>query len=145
MAQNRSRASSSANQRGNAANTPPKQSPKKQLQQRPRRGSSQAAYSPTATPARAVRAAVDNTELVKSTRTPEPRGDVGMTVAERYYKNLRVLRRKDPHIVSIFDQFAHVTVYYMLDDLTMERAGYEGTLFFFERYVCMRLLPNTHP
>ena len=68
-----------------------------------------------------------------------------MTAAERYYKNLRVLRRKDPHIVSIFDQFAHVTVYYMLDNLTMERAGYEGTLFFFERYVCMRFLPNTLP
>ncbi|KAL5498729.1 hypothetical protein ACEPAH_2084 [Sanghuangporus vaninii] len=135
MAQNRSRASSSANQRPKATNASPKPSPKRyqQQQQRPRRGSSQAASSPTVTPARAVRVANDNGEIGKSTRTPEPRGDVGMTPAERYYKNLRVLRRRDPHIVSIFDQFAHVTVYYMVDDMNMERAGYEGTLFFFER------------
>ncbi|EJD05598.1 uncharacterized protein FOMMEDRAFT_139003 [Fomitiporia mediterranea MF3/22] len=65
--------------------------------------------------------------------TPDPPGDIGMTPADRYYKNLRVLRRRDSHIVSIFDQFPHVTVYYMQDDLSMDRAGYEGTLFFFER------------
>ena len=65
------------------------------------------------------------------TVTAEELADI-VPVRERYLNNLRMLRRRDSHISTIFDQFAHVTVYYSDDKL--EKAGYEGTMFFFERY-----------
>ncbi|KAH8116154.1 hypothetical protein DFH11DRAFT_1542919 [Phellopilus nigrolimitatus] len=123
MAPNRSRSNSNANQRSFSPNVP-RQTPR----QRPRRGSGQAAPSPTPTPARTATAV-----RVDHTPTPEPSFDVGMSPASRYYKNLRVLRRHDPHIVSIFDQFAHVTLYYQPEPDKFERGGYEGVMFFFER------------
>ncbi|KAI5118601.1 hypothetical protein M0805_004176 [Coniferiporia weirii] len=124
MAPNRSRSNSNANPRSYSPNVP-RQAPR----QRPRRGSVQAAPSPTVTPARAVKG-----PRAECAPTPEPSGDIGMSPASRYYKNLRVLRRYDPHIVSIFDQFAHVTLYYQDEEGgKYERGGYEGVMFFFER------------
>lgn len=65
------------------------------------------------------------------------RTEVGMSPASRYNSNLRILRRRDPHILSIFDQFPHgCAYYYSISEQRWERMGYEGALFLFERCVC---------
>lgn len=56
----------------------------------------------------------------------------GMSAQSRYNHNLKVLRRRDPSIVSIFDQFSHVCVYHH-DGTRWEKQGYEGTMFLYER------------
>lgn len=63
---------------------------------------------------------------------PEPH--TGMTPASRYNHNLKVLRRRDPSIVSIFDQFSHVCVYHH-NGKKWEKHGFEGSMFLYERYV----------
>lgn len=70
--------------------------------------------------------------------TPEPSAIGGMSAASRYDHNLKVLRRRDPSIVSIFDQFSHVCVYHH-DGTRWEKQGFEGTMFLYERYVCCDL------
>ena len=52
----------------------------------------------------------------------------------RYQSNLNVLRRRDPSIVSIFDQFSHVCVYHH-DGRKWEKQGFEGSMFLYERCV----------
>ena len=133
MAPNRSRAPSGSNTRTQSPNVPKQQNPK---QQRAARANNiaQANASPTPTPARAVKTGGNRADkrTPSTTVTAEEIADI-IPVKERYLNNLRMLRRRDSHITSIFDQFAHVTVYYTDDDEKMQRAGYEGTLFFFER------------
>ena len=64
------------------------------------------------------------------------RTEVGMSPVSRYNSNLRILRRRDPHILSIFDQFPHACAYYFdMKEQKWERMGYEGALFLFERCV----------
>jgi hypothetical protein len=56
--------------------------------------------------------------------------------AARYETNLKILRRRDPTIIRIFDQFPHVTVYsYNRTNSKWERYNCEGALFLFERQV----------
>lgn len=50
----------------------------------------------------------------------------------RYNQNLKVLRRRDPSIVSIFDQFSYVCLY-RHDEGKWQKIGYEGTMFLYER------------
>ncbi|KAH7882466.1 hypothetical protein F5I97DRAFT_370510 [Phlebopus sp. FC_14] len=57
---------------------------------------------------------------------------LGMSPASRYNSNLKVVRRRDPSIVSIFDQFSHVCVYHHNGD-KWEKQGYEGSMFLYER------------
>jgi len=45
---------------------------------------------------------------------------------------MKVVRRRDPSIVSIFDQFSHVCVYHHNGD-KWEKQGYEGSMFLYER------------
>ncbi|KAL1741373.1 hypothetical protein HDZ31DRAFT_66998 [Schizophyllum fasciatum] len=52
----------------------------------------------------------------------------------RYNSNLKVLRRLDPQIECIFDQFTHVCLYHYVDG-RWEKRGYEGGMFLFERAV----------
>jgi len=59
---------------------------------------------------------------------------VGMSPTSRYNQNLKVLRRHDPSIVSIFDQFSHVCLYHH-NGTKWEKKGFEGSMFLFERYV----------
>ena len=59
----------------------------------------------------------------------------GMSPGSRYNHNLKVLRRRDPSIVSIFDQFSHVCLYHH-DGEKWEKKGYEGSMFLYERFVC---------
>ncbi|KAG6855874.1 hypothetical protein H0H87_009828 [Tephrocybe sp. NHM501043] len=56
----------------------------------------------------------------------------GMTPASRYQHNLKVLRRRDPSISSIFDQFSHVCLYHH-NGTKWEKQGYEGSMFLYER------------
>ena len=59
----------------------------------------------------------------------------GMSPGSRYNHNLKVLRRRDPSIVSIFDQFSHVCLYHHNGE-KWEKKGYEGSMFLYERFVC---------
>ena len=71
--------------------------------------------------------AVDN-------ESPNPTA-AGMSPSSRYNHNLKVLRRRDPSIVSIFDQFSHVCLYHYNGE-KWEKKGYEGSMFLYERYAC---------
>lgn len=55
-----------------------------------------------------------------------------MSPASRYHSNLKVLRRRDPSINSIFDQFSHVCVYHH-NGQKWQKHGFEGSMFLFER------------
>lgn len=57
-----------------------------------------------------------------------------MSPTARYNSNLKVLRRRDPSIVSIFDQFSHVCVYHYVGN-KWEKQGFEGSMFLYERLV----------
>ncbi|KAF8881779.1 hypothetical protein BD779DRAFT_1675290 [Infundibulicybe gibba] len=57
---------------------------------------------------------------------------IGMSPASRYIHNLKVLRRRDPSILSIFDQFSHVCVYHH-NGKKWEKQGFEGSMFLYER------------
>ncbi|EGO03397.1 hypothetical protein SERLA73DRAFT_69271 [Serpula lacrymans var. lacrymans S7.3] len=61
-----------------------------------------------------------------------PSQHLGMSPASRYHHNMKVLRRRDPSIVSIFDQFSHVCVYHHNGD-KWEKQGFEGSMFLYER------------
>ena len=75
--------------------------------------------TPSGTPQRAIQAV-------------QQMADMGMSPGSRYSQNLKVLRRHDPSIVSIFYQFSHVVVY-RYDEQKWVRGGCEGTMFLFER------------
>jgi hypothetical protein len=62
-----------------------------------------------------------------------PTASLGMSPASRYNYNLKVLRRRDPSIISIFDQFSHVCIYHH-DGQQWSKHGYEGSMFLFERW-----------
>lgn len=59
---------------------------------------------------------------------------MGMSPLSRYNHNIKVLRRRDPSIISIFDQFSHVCVYHH-NGMKWEKQGFEGSMFLYERYV----------
>lgn len=46
--------------------------------------------------------------------------------------NLKLMRRREPTILSIFDQFDHVCVYKIDQNGRWDKAGYEGSMFLFE-------------
>ncbi|KAM6492332.1 hypothetical protein JOM56_012056 [Amanita muscaria] len=74
---------------------------------------------------------------VQRNRTPAPSqppqpASMGMSPASRYDHNLKVLRRRDPSIISIFDQFSHVCVYHH-NGMKWEKQGFEGSMFLYER------------
>ncbi|KAF9006878.1 PH domain-like protein [Hymenopellis radicata] len=65
---------------------------------------------------------------------PNQKPDFGMSPTSRYDHNLKVLRRRDPSITSIFDQFSHVCVYHFnINTNKWEKLGYEGSMFLYER------------
>ncbi|KAJ7089317.1 hypothetical protein B0H15DRAFT_949291 [Mycena belliarum] len=63
---------------------------------------------------------------------PSPQPNLGMSAEARYAHNLKVLRRRDPSIISIFDQFSHVCVYHH-NGAAWEKNGFEGSMFLYER------------
>ncbi|KAF8067884.1 hypothetical protein FPV67DRAFT_1765394 [Lyophyllum atratum] len=68
----------------------------------------------------------------RQSSVPGKQPSLGMTPASRYQHNLKVLRRRDPSIVSIFDQFSHVCLYHH-NGTKWEKQGYEGSMFLYER------------
>ncbi|EKM76300.1 hypothetical protein AGABI1DRAFT_131392 [Agaricus bisporus var. burnettii JB137-S8] len=69
-------------------------------------------------------------QLSASSSAPPP--NARMSPASRYHSNLKVLRRRDPSITSIFDQFSHVCVYHH-NGKKWEKQGFEGSMFLYER------------
>ena len=67
-----------------------------------------------------------------------------MTAAARYQKNLKSLRRVDPTIVSIIDQFSHICLY-RLHEGKWQKDGHEGASFLFERCVFRFYRHPCHP
>jgi hypothetical protein len=65
--------------------------------------------------------------------SPPAAATLGMSPAARYNHNLKVLRKRDPSITSIFDQFSHVAVYHH-NGTSWQKNGYEGSMFLFERW-----------
>ncbi|SJK97351.1 uncharacterized protein ARMOST_00603 [Armillaria ostoyae] len=63
---------------------------------------------------------------------PQAKPNLGMSPMSRYNHNLKVLRRRDPSITTIFDQFSHVCVYHH-NGSKWEKLGYEGSMFLYER------------
>jgi hypothetical protein len=78
------------------------------------------------------RAQKHRSQLSVPSSAPPP--NARMSPASRYHSNLKVLRRRDPSIISIFDQFSHVCVYHH-NGKKWEKQGYEGSMFLFERSV----------
>ncbi|KAH9831129.1 uncharacterized protein C8Q71DRAFT_799051 [Rhodofomes roseus] len=68
---------------------------------------------------------------VQRTQSPATQRQFGLTPAI-YENNLKVLRRREPSILSIFDQFSHVCVYHYHAN-KWEKQGYEGSMFLFEK------------
>ncbi|KAJ7512555.1 hypothetical protein B0H11DRAFT_1788713 [Mycena galericulata] len=79
---------------------------------------------------------IDSQKPSKSQRhRPQPsveQPNLGMSPESRYNHNLKVLRRRDPSIISIFDQFSHVCVYHH-NGQNWEKNGFEGSMFLYER------------
>jgi hypothetical protein len=63
-----------------------------------------------------------------------------MTADARYQKNLKSLRRIDPTILSIVDQFSHICLYRLHEGKWL-KDGFEGASFLFERCVCGSVIP----
>lgn len=69
-------------------------------------------------------------DIMHAASPPPPSG--AHAAAYKYEHNLKVLRRRDPSIEAIFDQFSHVCVYHH-DGTRWEKQGFEGTMFLYER------------
>ncbi|KAF8480411.1 Dcp1-like decapping family-domain-containing protein, partial [Russula ochroleuca] len=63
---------------------------------------------------------------------PQAQSTTSLTAAARYQRNLKILRRIDPTIVSIIDQFSHICLY-RLHEGKWQKDGFEGASFLFER------------
>ena len=105
----------------------------------PRRNHSGSGMSAHSSP-HAQRARHQQVQPSVQAATPEPTQSpsIGMSATSRYNHNLKVLRRRDPSIVSIFDQFSHVCVYHH-NGSKWEKQGFEGTMFLYERCVQFHL------
>ncbi|KAI0291020.1 Dcp1-like decapping family-domain-containing protein [Russula brevipes] len=67
-----------------------------------------------------------------SVAKPHAQSTSALTAAARYERNLKILRRVDPTIVSIIDQFSHVCLY-RLHEGKWAKDGFEGASFLIER------------
>ena len=70
-----------------------------------------------------------------ASKPPQPQTQSAMTADARYQKNLKSLRRIDPTILSIVDQFSHICLYRLHEGKWL-KDGFEGASFLFERCVC---------
>jgi len=71
---------------------------------------------------------------VPELQTAQTQCTTALTAAARYEKNLKSLRRVDPTIISIIDQFSHICLY-RLHEGKWQKDGHEGASFLFERRV----------
>ena len=131
MAPNRSRSNSNAYNTVNRTNSP-------LVRRQPSRQANQISHSPQASlhmqsQARNQIILQNNgLNIPRKSTTPLVPPERAMSPTSRYNQNLKVLRRHDPSIMSIFDQFSHVCLYHH-DGTKWEKKGYEGSMFLFER------------
>ena len=90
-----------------------------------------------------------NTTIARApTASPQLKKQFALSLDSIYQNNLNVIKRRDPSIVSILDQFSHVCLYsFNGKTKKWERQGYEGSIFIVEQYVdprAPRSLFNTH-
>ena len=76
-----------------------------------------------------------------TTKPPQPQAQSTMTDSSRYQKNLKSLRRIDPTIFSIVDQFSHICLYRLHEGKWL-KDGFEGASFLFERCVVWPCHPH---
>jgi hypothetical protein len=70
------------------------------------------------------------------TSSPLLRKQIVVASDSIYNNNLTVLRRGDPTILSIIDQFSHVCLYnYNGKTQKWAKEGFEGSMFIVEQYV----------
>src|SRR5258708_7308067 len=81
---------------------------------------------------------------VPEPQTTQTQCPTTLTAPARYHKNLKSLRRVDPTIVSIIDQFSHVCLY-RLHDGKWQKDGFEGASFLFERYAFRAIVIHATP
>ena len=86
----------------------------------------------------------DTTTSTTTATTATTTSSTSLTAADRYQKNLNSLRRIDPTIFSIIDQFSHICLY-RLHDGKWQKDGFEGASFLFERCVPTTYYPNRPP
>ncbi|KAI9462791.1 Dcp1-like decapping family-domain-containing protein [Lactarius psammicola] len=86
---------------------------------------------PTSPPSNA-RPQSESSPSLSPTSKSQPQAQSTMTAAARYQKNLKSLRRIDPTILSIVDQFSHICLY-RLHEGKWQKDGFEGASFLFER------------
>ncbi|KAF8970237.1 hypothetical protein BDZ97DRAFT_133396 [Flammula alnicola] len=98
----------------------------------PHRNLPQTTLAPPMTPQRPQQQQQQPLEDPPPIGAQPPPENLGMSPASRYQHNLKVIRRRDPSIVSIFDQFGYVCVYHH-DGAKWLKHGYEGSMFLFER------------
>ena len=137
MAPNRSRSNSNAYNTVNRSNSP-------LVRRQPSRQANQISHSPQASlhiqsqAARVQANPISNGPngygniIPRKSTTPLVPPERAMSPTSRYNQNLKVLRRHDPTIISIFDQFSHVCLYHH-NGVKWEKKGYEGSMFLFER------------
>lgn len=68
------------------------------------------------------------------TASPQLQRQLEHAADHMYDNNLKVLRRRDPTITSIIDQFSHICLYRYTGE-KWKKEGFEGTLFVVEQYV----------
>ena len=68
------------------------------------------------------------------TASPQLKKQFALSADQIYLNNITVLKRRDPSIVTILDQFSHVCLYHF-DGKKWEKQGYEGSMFLVEQYV----------
>lgn len=88
-------------------------------------------------------------------QTPSKPNALGMPTAAKTASNLKVLRRRDPSIIGILDQFVYVCIYHAEPDGLKEdgtinykwvKQGFEGSMFLYERCVAFLVsLPRLMP
>lgn len=81
-----------------------------------------------------------NTISRAPTSSPQLRKQFALAFDSIYQHNLNVIKRRDPSIVSILDQFSHVCLY-NFDGKANKwlREGHEGSIFIVEQYVDPRI------
>lgn len=70
------------------------------------------------------------------TASPQLKKQFVLALDSIYQNNLNVIKRRDPSVVSILDQFSHVCLYnFNGKEKKWVREGYEGSIFIVEQYV----------
>ena len=84
-----------------------------------------------------------NTNIARApTASPQLKKQFALAQDSIYQNNLNVIKRRDPSVVSILDQFSHICLYNFNGKTgKWVREGYEGSIFIVEQYVNVPCIP----